>query len=462
MVRDLCGLFSNQGQQQPPKFLKWRTSDAFISFVVCFAVFTDVFMYGLIVPVAPTALRDRIGMSDADVQSWQSILLSLYGVALLAASPVCGWLADRFQSRWWPFVGGLVLLAAATALLCVGTNLALWVAGRILQGASAAVVWTVGIALLVDTVGKDKVGQVLGYLGMAMTIGTMTGPLLGGIVYGAGGYYAVFGMSFGVIALDVVFRLVMIERKHAVKWLQAEGVPSVVSSSTSTDDGASKKRPSTLYTLITSSRMMTSSWAYFILSLILTSFDSVLPLFVEQTFGWGQTGQGLIFIPLSIPQILDPLVGYIIDHHDQSRRWMAAGGFFAAVPILACLRFVTEDTIAHKVLLCALLVLLGVCVCLIMSPVLVEATYYVQDREAETPDIFGPGGAIAFAYGVTNMAYALGTIIGPFFAGFIKDGAGWGTMGWALALMAGVTGIPSLLFLRGSAKDESDAKVESS
>ncbi|PYI23126.1 MFS transporter [Aspergillus violaceofuscus CBS 115571] len=497
MVRDLCGLWSNQGQQQPPRFLKWRTSDAFICFVVCFAVFTDVFMYGLIVPVAPTALRDRVGMSDADVQSWQSTLLSLYGVSLLAASPICGYLADKFQSRWWPFIGGLVVLAAATALLCVGTNLALWIVGRLFQGASAAVVWTVGIALLVDTVGKEFLGQALGYLGMATTIGTMTGPLLGGVVYGAGGYYAVFGMSFGIIALDVVFRLAMIERKDALKWLQADGRPIVPaekqgsgsdletavspaasegpkspqhgcheqersSSSASTeDDGSTKKRPSTMYTLLTSGRMMTSMWAYFILSLTLTSFDSVLPLFVEQKFGWGQTGQGLVFIAISVPQILDPVVGYIIDNYGHTRRYMTTAGFLAAVPALACLRFVTENTVGHKVLLCALLVLIGICFCLIMSPILVEATYYVQDREAETPGIFGEGGAIAFAYGVMNMAYAVGTIIGPFFAGFIKNDAGWSTMSWALALMSGVTGIPTYICLRRTARDGASSKVGS-
>ncbi|RAL15771.1 MFS transporter [Aspergillus homomorphus CBS 101889] len=494
MAWDLCGLRPNQGQQKPPRFLKWRTSDAFVSFVVCFAVFTDVLMYGLIVPVAPTALRDRVGMSDADVQSWQSTLLALYGVTQLTVSPISGYLADKFQSRWWPFVGGLVLLAAATGLLCFGTNLALWIVGRLFQGASAAVVWTVGTALLVDTVGKEGLGQSLGYLGMAMTIGTVTGPLLGGVLYGNGGYYAVFGLAFGIIALDVILRLVMIERKHALKWLQADGVQIVPpenqgsdtglengaspatsdgsrdaqkgcheterESSTSTDDETSKKRPSTMYTLLASGRMMTSMWAYFIISLVLTSFDSVLPLFVEQTFGWGQSGQGLIFIAISVPQIFDPGVGYIIDHWGQSRRYMAAGGFFAAIPSLACLRFVTDDTMEDKVLMCALLLLVGTCVCLIMSPVMVEATYYVQDKEAETPGIFGEGGAIAFAYGVINMAYAVGTIIGPFFAGFIKSDAGWSTMTWALALMAGVSGIPTFLFLRESAKNEASSTVE--
>ena len=56
---------------------------------------------------------------------------------------------------------------------------------------------------------------------------------------------------------------------------------------------------------------------------------------------------------------------------------------------------------------------------------------------------------MALAYGVLNSAWAAGSIIGPFFAGFIRDDAGWSTMTWALAILTGVTGVPVLLFLGG-------------
>ncbi|PYH96639.1 MFS transporter [Aspergillus ellipticus CBS 707.79] len=483
----LGGLLSGpKGATEPPIYFQRRSSDAFIIFVVVFAVFTDILLYGLIVPVAPTALHKRVGLSVDQEQTWTSILLALYGVALLATSPISGYIADRFESRWWPFIAGLVALAASTALLCVGTHLALWIVGRLFQGASTAVVWTVGAALLVDTVGKEGLGQAMGYMGMGMTFGIMGGPLLGGVIYARGGYYAVFGLAFALIGVDIVLRLIMIEKKHAAKWIKQEtqdspsltpsqttekcsdpedmtfpsgvNVPQNGAQSRAADDpapsespeGQTSKRPrSAVLTLLASDRMIVTIWAYFIVSVILTSFDSVLPLFVEDTFGWGQTGQGVIFIPLSVPHITDPLFGIINDKFVKARRYMAAGALFASVPFMVLLRLVTHDSMGQKVLLCALLALVGLCVASLMPPLLVEASYIVQEKEEQTPNIFGKGGAMALSYGILNTAYAAGMIVGPFFAGFIRQSAGWATMTWALALLTGVSGFPILFFLGG-------------
>ncbi|KAK6334068.1 hypothetical protein TWF696_002570 [Orbilia brochopaga] len=210
-----------------PKFVEFRSSRGFITFVVSFAGATDVFMYGLIVPVTPTALQTRLGFSDGNVQAWTSILLALFGGALLVSSPIVGYVADRTESRRWPYLCGLVGLGAATVLLCVGTNIGFWIAGRLFQGVAAATVWVVGNALLADTVGQDKVGEAIGYTVMASSIGTVAGPLLGGVVYQNGGYYAVFGLAFGLIGLDIILRLALIERKDSIKWLGPEIVPPV-------------------------------------------------------------------------------------------------------------------------------------------------------------------------------------------------------------------------------------------
>lgn len=76
---------------------------------------------------------------------------------------------------------GLGALAASTLLLCLGQSLALLVLGRVLQGISAAIVWTVGLALLVDTVGHERVGQAMGYVAMSMSVAILVAPLLGGV-----------------------------------------------------------------------------------------------------------------------------------------------------------------------------------------------------------------------------------------------------------------------------------------
>lgn len=56
---------------------------------------------------------------------------------------------------------------------------------------------------------------------------------------------------------------------------------------------------------------------------------------------------------------------------------------------------------------------------------------------------------MALAYGILNSAFAAGSMVGPFLAGFIRESAGWSTMSWVIGLLMGVSAIPILLFLGG-------------
>jgi len=100
-----------------------------------------MFLYGVIVPVLPFALQTRSHVEEDRVQYWVSVLIAIYGAALLALSPVCGYLADRGTSRRSPLLLGLFALLGSTVLLHVGNTVGIVIAGRILQGASAAVVF---------------------------------------------------------------------------------------------------------------------------------------------------------------------------------------------------------------------------------------------------------------------------------------------------------------------------------
>jgi MFS family permease len=99
-----------------------------------------MFLYGVIVPVIPFAIQARSDVGPARVQYWVSVLIAVYGASLLVFSPICGWLADRGASRRSPLVLGLLVLLGATILLNVGNSTGILIAGRLLQGASAAVV----------------------------------------------------------------------------------------------------------------------------------------------------------------------------------------------------------------------------------------------------------------------------------------------------------------------------------
>lgn len=146
----------------PPVGLRWRSHTFFIIATVALGLFTDLFLYGLVVPVIPFMLVDRLSVPVDQVQSYVSVLLAVYaGVQLFVSVPV-GWLADRTKSRQLPFLCGLAALMAGTALLALGKNMAVLVAARALQGMSAAVVWTVGLAMVLDTVGTKNLGKTMG------------------------------------------------------------------------------------------------------------------------------------------------------------------------------------------------------------------------------------------------------------------------------------------------------------
>lgn len=78
----------------------WRSSTTFVIVVVCVAVFTDIFLYGLIVPVMPFFLSQRVGVPDHEVQSWTSALLAIYGASILLGSCESLYFSDLYQKGY--------------------------------------------------------------------------------------------------------------------------------------------------------------------------------------------------------------------------------------------------------------------------------------------------------------------------------------------------------------------------
>ncbi|KPA44898.1 mfs-type transporter [Fusarium langsethiae] len=420
-------LFRWTQRDEPPVLLKVRSSAGLIVTTCSFAIFTDIFLYGVIVPILPFSFEERVGISPDRVQYWVSIALAVFGAALLAGSR-------------------LVVLCGATVFLCVGRTLALFMVGRALQGISAALTWTVGLALVVDTVDKEHIGKAMGWISTACSLGILVAPLLGGVVYGKGGYYSVFAMCFGLLAVDIALRLAIIEVKDAKVWLDRAGTTSsadpesavegtIVSTTDKTGDApvrttqdqskevsdSSRSPIKTLVKLLKQPQFLAALWGTFVQALINTALESTLPLLTHEIFGWDSIGAGLIFLPLILPSFLGPVVGMICDRYGP--KWIASFGFLFATPFVVCMMFVDENTIQDKILLCGLLAGVGITMACIFGPLMAEITWAVQGEDGT-----GGAGQIAQAYGLYNMAYSGGSLVGPIMGGMVKDSSGWGTL----------------------------------
>lgn len=384
---------------------------------------------------------------------------------------ICGWFADHSSSRRLPLLFGLLALGGSTLLLCLGRTLALLIVARVMQGISAAAVYTVGLALLVDTVGPNQIAEMAGYVSLSMTLAIMLSPSLGGIVYHAAGYYAVFYMSFGMIILDIIFRTVVIEKKIAKQWDPIEApilhesddlqvsetspprsqVPidpeiQLVPQASQPPSSADHRRSSTI-TLLSSRRLWSGLYCSFAQAVLITAWDATVPLRVHKLFGWNSLGAGLIFIPFVLPDFFAPFVGMYIDKHGP--RLPAAMGFLLCVPPLVLLRLVDHGGIRQIVLLCALFAMTGFALTITIVPFLAEVAYVVAAKEKARPGTFGPRGAYAQAFGIYNSAFALGMMVGPLWAGGVVTSAGWGTMTLSVAILSAVSAVPALLWTGG-------------
>lgn len=405
----------------------------------------DIFLYGVIVPVIPFALKNRIGLAQNDAQHWVSVLLTVYGAALLVASPVCGWWADKMPTRRWPFLAGLIALTGSTLMLCLAKTLGVLLAARILQGLSAAVAWTVCSVVMTDRVGPDEVGECMGYITLARSVAIVAGPLLGGVVYARAGYYAVFGMCFAFLLVDITCRLLLIEGVVARQWDPSIGPrrrvaansPNVLSEESrqittantsshvinrpvETEQHVEKRsklyllfhRLPPMFTLLGNIRMLIALWGCFWQAAYLSAYDATLPLFVRYTFGWNSSGAGLIFLALVTPSFVSPIIGKLADKYGGAR-WWAASGYVICAPFFILFRLVDHNSVQQKILLSALLALIGGFSMLFEIPLWVDVIHFVDGKMSKDPTHYGGQGAFAQAFGLANFAFALGVVIGP-------------------------------------------------
>lgn len=411
-------------------------------------------------------------------------------MGLIFSLAICGWLADRLSSRRLALLTGLVALAGSMAMLCVGTSIAILITARIFQGVSTAFVWVVAMALLVDTVEPAHIGKDMGYVGTASAIGVAAGPLLGGVVYARGGYYAVFAMAFALLGVDIILRFLLIEKKFVRVWesdsvsavvevprpeclgVESVSIPdeektAIVHPSSVREQGGQAKEsvvPSAvsaprpypaIIELLVSRRLSAALWAVFVNAVLYNSFDTVLPLYAHRTFNWYSTGAGLLFLPIIAPSFLSPLTGWISDRY--GAKYPTAAGFLLTLPGFVLLRLVTHNSVSQVVLLCGLLALIGLGLTLAFTPLMAEIAYVVEAAEKARPGMFGAKGAYAQAYGLYNVAWAAGQLVGPIWSGYLELAAGWGTMAWSLGLLGGITAVPTLLYMGASSNASTDS-----
>ncbi len=132
--------------------------------------------------VALPTLKLSFAASTQDVQ-WVVIAYLLAVTSLIVAAGRLGDLLGRRRL----LLAGIAIFTVASAVGALAPSLWALVAARGVQGAGAALMMALAVAMVGDLVPKERTGRAMGLLGTVSAVGTALGPSLGGVLIAAFG-----------------------------------------------------------------------------------------------------------------------------------------------------------------------------------------------------------------------------------------------------------------------------------
>jgi len=170
-------------------------------------------MPSLATSIANAGLPTLATNFNASFQQVQWIVLA-YLLAITTLIVSVGRLGDIVGRRRLLLIG-IGLFTTASLLCGVAPTLRLLIVARVAQGLGAAIMMTLTVALVGETVPKEKTGSTMGLLGTMSAIGTTLGPSLGGVLIAGLGWRMIFlvNVPLGILNFLLAHRYLPVERR---------------------------------------------------------------------------------------------------------------------------------------------------------------------------------------------------------------------------------------------------------
>ncbi|KAL2914505.1 hypothetical protein HK105_206072 [Polyrhizophydium stewartii] len=413
----------------------WRAAKPFIVAVAALGAFVDIAAYGVIIPFLPQIV-ESYGGRDSDI----GILLAFYAVGLLVMSPAMGALSDRMASRKWPMVGSLVLLMVATLLFMVAKSFWALAISRLLQGMASGAAWTLCLSLVADTHEPGELGVAMGIFFGAYSLGQLGGPPIGGILYARLGYNTPFIFCAVIVAVDLAGRLLIDERPAMDSGAKAKSTDAATPSSIETathaesndadavelaavDAGSQtvvvktnktlrlpspRKPPTTFFQIVCVPAVLINLLLIVAAGSTTAVFEGTLSLKLRDQFGFDVELTGYVFMAVVAPGVIfTPLAGHLYDRF--GLRAVSA----VSMALAACVAPVLGITMPNIASFVVVLFIFATCLIFGLAPTLPEISACV------------PNTAFARTYGLFNMAFSVGFLLGPIVGSVLYSAVGW-------------------------------------
>ncbi|MEU4469759.1 MDR family MFS transporter [Micromonospora sp. NPDC023888] len=196
-------------------------------------------LLGLFVAIlSSTVISNALPRIITELHGGQSAYTWVVTSALLATTattPIWGKLADLTSKKTLVQLAlGIYVLGSVLAGLAQGTGEL--IACRVLQGVGAGGLTALAQVIMATMIAPRERGRYSGYLGAVMAVGTIGGPLIGGVIVDTSwlGWRWCFyvGVPFAIVALIVLqktLHLPVVKRKAQIDWWGATLITAAVS-----------------------------------------------------------------------------------------------------------------------------------------------------------------------------------------------------------------------------------------
>lgn len=274
--------------------------------------------------------------------------------------------------------------------------------GRFFQCIVSNALYIVSMATMAENIGSEHMGKIAGLSSTLTSAGTCSGPVIAGFLFGIGGYWTAWAGAALFLIVDIIMRLLMIEkpqkrrdtacrtrtRNESLSLFAEEHehehiIPSETEPLLNEDPSSSTEEIAGWRFYICLFRQpcfAAGIVCYFVFALFIASFESTIAMHVRSAFGWGVFPVGLLFASIQGPgMILAPLVGLLKDR--VGSRLPTTIGFISVAPFLWVLGVAGDDRFPWatlgtrgKIVYAVSTTMIGCCTCLLMGVGTMEAT----------------------------------------------------------------------------------------
>jgi MFS family permease len=360
--------------------------------LVAAVVLVDTSFFAAVSPLLPH-YADEFDLSKTGA----GVLTAAYPAGTFAGAIPSGWLAARWGVKPTLLLG-LGMLGVTSLVFAFADHIVLLDAARFVQGVGGACMWAAGMAWLVSAAPPDRRGELIGSALAAAIIGVLFGPVLGG--------------AATVVGPEVVFSAVALVAAALAAW--AWSMPGV-----EPGEGALLSQ---LARAMRRPAVLAGFWPFTLPALYAGVVEVLAPLRLDQ-LGASGVAIGAVFLVTSAAEaVVSPLAGRLSDR--RGRVAPIRAGLAGAVVMAVLLP------------LPATVVLLGLAVLVTFASLggfWAPSMALLSDASEES------GLEQALAFSISNLAWAMGHVLGAGAGGAIAEASSDAVPYAALGVIGAVT-----------------------